>query len=207
VKKIILNDIKSYYSKKIIEHGPTPQGVDWKDENTQHIRLSQITRFLPHSSFSISDVGCGYGALFQYLQENHSHFDYHGFDLSQDMIDQAKIKFPEGDTSSFATVTSNSEILTSEFLVANGLFNLKFEHNNEDWLEFIYNSMTDFFKKCDKAMAISFLTSYNDPEFRRPNLYYADPCQLYDYAMKKLSRQSSILSDYPLYEFTLLVRK
>jgi hypothetical protein len=38
-------------------------------------------------------------------------------------------------------------------------------------------------------------------------LYYADPMKLFDHCKKKYSKKVAILHDYPLYEFTLLVRK
>ena len=51
------------------------------------------------------------------------------------------------------------------------------------------------------------VTSYSDPEFMRPDLYYADPRFLFDYCKRKLSRHVALLHDYGLYEFTVLVRQ
>jgi hypothetical protein len=41
----------------------------------------------------------------------------------------------------------------------------------------------------------------------RPDLYYADPLFLFDYCKTKFSTLVSLIHDYPLYEFTILVRK
>jgi hypothetical protein len=51
------------------------------------------------------------------------------------------------------------------------------------------------------------LTSYSDPDKRRPDLYYADPLALFDHCKRTYSRFVSLIHDYPLYEFTLLVRR
>ena len=55
--------------------------------------------------------------------------------------------------------------------------------------------------------AFNVLTSYADPDRMRPDLYYADPCFLFDYCQRRYSRWVAILHDYGLYEFTVVVRK
>ena len=44
------------------------------------------------------------------------------------------------------------------------------------------------------------------PERMRPDLYYADPCRLFDHCKRRYSRHVALLHDYGLYEFTILVR-
>ena len=41
----------------------------------------------------------------------------------------------------------------------------------------------------------------------RPDLYYADPCFLFDYCKTHFSKDVAILHDYGMYDFTLIVRK
>jgi hypothetical protein len=50
------------------------------------------------------------------------------------------------------------------------------------------------------------LSLYSDPERRRPDLFYADPLFLFDYCKTRFSKAVALLHDYPLYEFTVLVR-
>ncbi len=56
------------------------------------------------------------------------------------------------------------------------------------------------------ASGFNCLTSYSDPEKKRDELYYADPCALFDMCKRRYSRQVALLHDYGLYEFTILVR-
>ena len=202
-----LKNIEQYYSEKIERYGPVAQGVDWKDQDSHQLRHFQMARILPPSSFEICDVGCGYGDFYTFLKNSYTDFTFTGVDLSREMIRHAQDKFKNDPVPQFNLVQNNLEIPQCQFLTANGLFNLKFEHNTTDWLTFVYQSMEDFFDKANETMAISFLSSYNDPEFRRDDLFYADPCLVYDFAMKNLSRSSAILSDYPLFEFVLVVKK
>ena len=41
----------------------------------------------------------------------------------------------------------------------------------------------------------------------RPDLYYADPCRLFDLCKRRYAKNVALLHDYGLYEFTILVRK
>ena len=57
-----------------------------------------------------------------------------------------------------------------------------------------------------KGFAFNALTSYSDADRRRDDLHYADPLHWFDYCKRSHSRFVTLLHDYPLYEFTLLVR-
>jgi hypothetical protein len=58
-----------------------------------------------------------------------------------------------------------------------------------------------------RGLAFNVLTLYSDPEHRRRELHYADPLALFDFCKKELAPRVALLHDYPLYEFTILVRK
>jgi hypothetical protein len=42
----IATDIEHYYTNKIKMYGPTARGVDWKDENSQLVRFTQLAKIL-----------------------------------------------------------------------------------------------------------------------------------------------------------------
>ena len=58
-----------------------------------------------------------------------------------------------------------------------------------------------------RGFGFNALTLYSDADKRRPDLYYADPLELFDHCKRTYSRFVTLLHDYPLYEFTLLVRR
>ena len=63
-----LEEVARYYSTKLAEHGDTARGVDWNGEESQALRFDQLARIIQRDSgFSLNDLGCGYGALFDYL--------------------------------------------------------------------------------------------------------------------------------------------
>lgn len=83
-------NINNYYTNKVITHGATPKGVDWNGEESQFVRFTQLSKIISQDNFSINDIGCGYGKYFEFLQNRFSTFNYFGFDLSQEMIKNAK---------------------------------------------------------------------------------------------------------------------
>lgn len=69
----VLDEVRRYYSEKIVEHGPTAKGVDWNDEASQELRFDQLLKLCETARpFSLNDYGCGYGALARYLEQRRS---------------------------------------------------------------------------------------------------------------------------------------
>lgn len=61
----IYDAISKYYSHKIKQYGATPMGVDWNSEDSQIIRFDKLTQICPKKTvFTLNDIGCGYGALY-----------------------------------------------------------------------------------------------------------------------------------------------
>jgi cyclopropane fatty-acyl-phospholipid synthase-like methyltransferase len=83
----LLNEVAEYYATKLAEHGETPCGVDWNGEESQTLRFKQLCKIIDTSNyFSINDLGCGYGALYDFLAAKYEEFFYLGIDVSESMI-------------------------------------------------------------------------------------------------------------------------
>lgn len=202
----VLTKVESYYSGKLAKFGPVPRGVDWNDEESQERRFEQLlTVCRGRVSFSINDHGCGYAGLFSYMSERHAEFTYHGFDVSHAMIDAAKNRFGDRPNASFS-VASTAE-RSADFTVASGIFNVKLDTPEAEWLKYLLDVLSGMDRTSRHGFAFNCLTSYSDRDRMRPDLYYADPCHLFDYCKRNLSRHVALLHDYGLYEFTIVVRK
>jgi SAM-dependent methyltransferase len=202
----ILANVENYYRRKIEQFGPVPRGVDWKDTESQDLRFSQLLRLHDgHSPFSVNDLGCGYAGLFAYMSERFAHFTYHGCDVSRLMIATAKEAFSSSPNASFHVAAK--PIRVADYTVASGIFNVKLDASKSVWLEYILYSLSQMDRNSRRGFAFNCLTKYSDRNRTRPDLYYADPCYLFDYCKKRFSRQVALLHDYGLYEFTILVRK
>ena len=56
-----------------------------------------------------------------------------------------------------------------------------------------------------KGISFNLLTKYAD--YEADNLYYGDPLYFFDYCKRNLSKYVTLLHDYELYEWTILVKK
>ena len=202
----ILENINHYYTDKIKIYGATPKGVDWNGEESQFIRFEQLSKIINKDIFSINDIGCGYGKYFEFLQNRFLNFNYYGFNLSQEMIKNAKSLY-SNKGGGFMQVDNLKNIEKADYSVASGIFSVKMEHNESEWLSYILSTLEQMNEKSIRGFSFNMLTKYSDKEYMRDDLYYADPLFIFDYCKRNFSKQVALLHDYGLYEFTILVKK
>jgi SAM-dependent methyltransferase len=188
------------------QFGPTARGADWNSRQSQELRFSQLTRIIvPKSRFSVIDYGCGYGALIPFLLRRFSAFQYLGFDWSAAMIAEATRLYGQLRNCRFVTGGELSE--KADYTVASGIFNVKLDHPEPVWKEYVIDTLHRMDGLSEAGFSFNILTGYCDPEYKRSDLFYADPCFFFDYCKRKFSKQVALLHDYGLYDFTILVRK
>ena len=200
-----LDHVKSYFDKRIQEHGASPRGSDWNSETSQNIRFDQLLKVVESQSFSLLDYGCGYGALADYLVTKGLDADYYGYDILESAIEAARQAHLEKPRCTF--FTDKSQIPTCDYTVASGIFNFRGEQSFDEWTEYVLGVLNEFNKLSLRGFSSNFLTSYSDADKMRPDLYYADPLFLFDYCKRNFSKNVALLHDYRLYDFTLLIRK
>ena len=205
----IINAVNYYYTEKIKKFDSTPKGVDWKDNESQLIRFDQLLKVIdnPKGSFSINDIGCGYGKLVDILIRRNQDFVYTGYDISADMINSAHKTIGESANCRFVNINTFDEISVADFSVASGIFNVKLGFDETDWLDYIQDILEIMNNVSRRGFSFNLLTKYSDKEYMRDNLYYADPCYFFDICKRKYSRNVALLHDYSLYEFTIIVNK
>jgi SAM-dependent methyltransferase len=202
----ILAEVADYYSAKLAEHGETPRGVDWNGEESQVLRFDQLSKVIAQpSGFSVNDLGCGYGAMFEYLGSRYHDVTYRGVDVSSDMIHAARKRYATSSNSCFAVSADPAEI--ADYGIASGIFNVRLERSDGEWFNYLKATLDVLDRTSRRGFAFNCLTSYSDADKMRDYLYYADPCALFDLCKRRYSRHVALLHDYDLYEFTILVRK
>jgi SAM-dependent methyltransferase len=208
--KVILNQVSAYYSKAIRDFGNSPEGVDWKDISAQKIRFAQIAKIIQEDQrFSLADVGCGVGHFSDFLlEQGFNNFSFVGYDVSPDMIQHCNERsvVPKVDEN-FFLLESNGDLQPADYMVASGIFNVRGKISDKDWLKYILETINAFHKNSRRGFAFNCLTSYSDKEKMSSELYYADPCFLFDYCKKNFSQNVALLHDYGIWDFTILVRK
>lgn len=203
----LLSSVASYYSAKLAEHGTQPRGVDWNSEASQNLRFAQLAKVLPSdgSPYSVNDLGCGYGAFFDFLTQESRSFRYAGFDISGEMIEACRNRHGDADNARYVTTSEPDE--PADFGIASVIFNVRLDHDPDEWQQYIEDTLEILARTSERGFAFNCLTSYSDADRMRPDLHYADPLALFDLCKARYSRNVALLHDYDLYEFTILVRK
>jgi len=101
------------------------------------------------------------------------------------------------------------ELPVADYLVAAGIFNIKMDAEYEVWQDFICKTLARMNALCSKGFSFNMLTKYSDADrmAQRPDLFYGDPLFFFDYCKRNFSKNVTLLHDYGLYDFTMLVRK
>lgn len=202
----ILSEVASYYTDKLAQHGETPGGVDWNGTESQTLRFEQLSKVLPASvDFSLNDLGCGYGALLDYLRNKQRSCRYLGVDVSPDMVRAADRRHAATPLSRFLTATEPDQV--ADYGVASGIFNVRLGRTDAEWYDHLQRTLDVLDRTSMLGFSFNCLTSYSDEDKKRDYLYYADPCRLFDLCKRRYAKQVALLHDYGLYEFTILVRK
>ena len=197
--------VRQYYEALLRKHGTTASGVDWKSESSQMLRFRQLEHLWEDEpDASIVDYGCGYGALAGYVRSRGHRGVYTGFDISRDMTSAAIERARP--LSNCRWTEDRGQVQPAHYAVASGIFNVKLDAHDADWREYVRRTLGDLASLGTRGFAFNCLTLLSDPDMRRADLHYADPFELVDHCRRTYGRFVSLLHDYPLYEFTMLVR-
>lgn len=201
----ILSQVNSYYTTKILENGMTPRGVDWNSAESQQLRFQVLSSVIEHEQdFSVVDYGCGFGSMFDYYKTIYPSFTFHGFDISEEMI--ANARKSHADKNAF-WYTQIKNVPVADYVIASGIFNVRLDNSDEDWKHYILETLKAMNEKSSKGFSFNMLTKYSDKEYMKDYLYYADPLFIFDYCKTNFSKYVALRHDYPLYEFTITVKK
>lgn len=205
----ISKELREYYADCGAEQSCAVQ-VGWKRDRAQIIRFAQLIKVIENRAdhFSINDLGCGLGDFSEYLAyQRLQSFSYTGYDVSDRMIKSARELYGQNKNRKLLRIDDSTEMELCDYTVASGVLNLKFTIAKDEWLRYVLETIAVMHAKSDKGFAFNALTKYADKEFMKPELYYADPCVLFDYCKRNFSKNVALLHDYREYDFTIIVRK
>jgi SAM-dependent methyltransferase len=200
------SDAVAHYESLLDQHGAVASGVGWNSESAQQQRFEQLCEILPREDIGLSvlDFGCGFGALAEFLAARRKQFTYVGYDLSRNMVDCARKRANE---SHVRFESDWNQVPTCDYAIASGVFNVRGNWSDERWRNYLEETLRSIHDRVTSGWSANFLTADSDPLLKRPELYYADPIGLFQWCRANLSRFVALHHDYPLFDFTILVRK
>jgi hypothetical protein len=102
--------------------------------------------------------------------------------------------------------TEATAVPQAPYTLASGIFNVKLSYTTEEWREYVEQTLDRIAMLSSRGFAFNMLSSYSDSAKQRADLYYADPCEIFDLCKRRFSPRVALLHDYPLYEFSIVVR-
>jgi SAM-dependent methyltransferase len=198
--------IEAYYTDKISRHGAGPRGVDWTCTPTQELRFVQLLKVCDFSRpFLLNDVGCGYGALAEFVARRHPKvdIDYLGVDLSPAMISRARRRHRGSQGRRFAVGNEIPRI--ADYSVASGVMNVMLDHPRVLWEEFVADTLRRMHASSRRGFAVNFMAEKADGTSTE-GLYRVHPLRWTLFCQQTLGCLVEIVGGYGMQEYTLLVR-
>lgn len=197
--------IVKYFQSKLAEHGPSAQGMDWRDDASRNLRFDVISRYLNQAGpFSLLDVGCGDAGYLDYLKKANCDVNYLGVDVVPEMAEFANQRHGEG-TAVHGDVFTLPPESKFDYVIASGTLNAKLGVKSSVWRDHFYNTIAAMYERCNRAAIFNCMSADLDYRYRR--LYYPNLSELGKFVTKKLSRNWVFDHSYPLYEMTVCIYK
>jgi cyclopropane fatty-acyl-phospholipid synthase-like methyltransferase len=198
----LLREAAAYYTARLREKGEGPEGMDWRDRASQHLRFERLVAHLdPRRGDSVLDVGCGSGELLAFCRARGWQPEYLGIDVSEEMVAACNRRFgaDSAATTTLAELTRQGRHF--DFVVASGTFNVRQSTPEEEWRRFFHRSVAEMFVLARWAAAFNVMSSRVD--YRYDHLYYADVDEVAKLSDACGTRDFVIDHGYPLFEMTV----
>ena len=204
---IALRRADALYHRRFLRFGNTATGVHWRDEDEQKLRFKILcepmsVELYNNSNIQIADLGCGYGALFDYMQDQGFLGQYYGYDRNRRMIQHARKTFPYKNVHLQVSSKIGTEV---DYTILSGTFNLKMNVSNSIWWEGVKEMLTHSWKQTREVMAFNYLQS---PSKRNPmqRLFYCNSEVMLSFC-KTLTPYITVIEDKSLLDTHLILHK
>ncbi|MBY0431954.1 MAG: class I SAM-dependent methyltransferase [Rhodospirillales bacterium] len=200
----LLKPVAALYEDLLHRHGASPEGVGWIADSHQRDRFEVLAALMgAEENLVVNDLGCGYGALFDYLKDKPAlrGGHYRGYDISAGMLAAAKARISDPRACfEQALVTTHS----AHYSFVSGTFNLRYGSDEFSWTELIKDSLRNLARHSQRGFAFNLLSAYGGEIM--PLYYHADPAFWLDFCLKEFSTKVALRHDYGLRDFTISVR-
>jgi len=204
----LLAGIAGTYDRRLRQCGLSAKGAFWRNEEMQLRRYQILCQIFDEADqaggLTIHDFGCGYGALFHYLEDLPvmQHSQYIGTDMSKEMIDAAQGSITDP-RARFVRHVKSVEIADYTFVC--GTFNMHLDSDPFEWAAYVKDSLVQLWSKTRKGLAFNMLHPDSAEIF--DTLFYADPQEFFTFCSTRLSSDVSYRTDEPLPDWTMFVRR
>jgi SAM-dependent methyltransferase len=189
------------------QHGDSHLGAGWPREEDRYTRfdvmLDVMVAGVPKGRTVLCDLACGTGELLARIRERQlANIDYIGIDRSDMALGYAREKFPNDRFAKLDVNDPDSDLslIDCDYLVADGLFTVKWELSYEQMWAFLELTMRRVWPHVRRGIAFNVMSKVVDWE--RDDLFHVPMDDLARLLFGLAGRHVMIRADYGLYEYT-----
>ena len=195
-----INKTSKLYNQRFLDYGNDIKTVGWGSKKDQFLRFDVLFTGTNPVGKSILDVGCGLGDLINYLdKKTNGNYNYTGIDIAEKLIFEAKKNHSSKNRNFY-----NSDIFSIQSNYDIVIMSGAFSHKSDGIEDYTSNALKKMFDISNELVSANFLTKYVDYELEKNQHYF--PEDIYKQS-KKYCNKINLISDYPLYEFTIQLKK
>ena len=168
--------IKSAYTRRFREKGAHAEGVFWSSRVSQTARIEQVLANMKaefgSTSFCLADIGCGYGALFNYIRSKPAWYqiEYSGVDITPEMVRYCKRQYPAHKNRFSLGRLPKHPV---DFAVFIGTFNLCHTDNYQLWEDYILRQLAASWTRVRYGLILN-ITSFETSKISN-HIFYVNP--------------------------------
>ena len=199
------------YDRKLLSHGDTARGADWPNEADRRIRSDVMLDVIGSEIKApavLCDLGCGTGGLLAHIRERGlRNIIYIGADRSAAALSYARAKFPDATFIEIDVNSSEADLaqIACDYLVANGLFTVKWEMTDEQMWSFLKSTISRVWPLVRRGVAFNVMSKIVDWE--RDDLFHLSMDDAARFLHGLAGRRVRLRADYGLFEYTAFACK
>jgi len=201
--------IVEHYERSLREHGATPAGVDWPNGADLATRFGIMLEPLAEAGDrpELLDLGCGPGLLLDFLSAIGAtdRVRYHGIDLSGQMIDTARRRWPGHEFSCRDIITAPLPEQSVDLVIMNGVLTERVALDVAAITALAEALIVAAFRVARVAIAFNVMNTHVD--WQRDDLFHWPFDALASFLYRHVSRHYELRADYGLFEYTCIVRR
>jgi len=198
--------VNRIFSRSVKTYGSEPKAVAWRNKERQYRRFQIFAGLFEivsgEAGFSVNDLGCGYGAMFEAYRDLpvFRNARYYGYDISQEMLHEARSQLPDSRAS---WIHSHEATEEADFSFVSGTYNLNMDASPELWRAYVEKNLLQLWSKTRIALGFNML-SVHSPK-RQKTLYYADPDHFYAFCCANMGGRVRVVDRLAPEEFVIFV--
>jgi SAM-dependent methyltransferase len=192
-----------------LRFGAVPEASLWFSKVRQVTRFKLIVDVLEQtqlaSNFSISDIGCGYGALIPYLIKRFpdKNFLYTGFEIAEKPLNFCKERYNEAN---FSFKIGNIPDKSCDFSVMSGTYNYAPIQSPKAWENYLFENLSQIWNASRCGIVFN-LSVADEAKITSQNISYFSKRNVKNFCHNNLGKTFLFMSDKLPKEATFFISR